>query len=253
MTARLANKVCIITGAASGLGATCAWLFAEEGASMVVVDRDEVGLAATADTISSAGGSAMPILADVTLEAAWERVVQSALAEYGRIDVLFNNAGIGSSGNILDTRPEDWDRTMGVNLRGVFLGCRAVLPAMLAQGHGVILATASDRGVVASWGSASYVASKHGVVGLMKSIAVDFAKHGIRANALCPGPIDTPMLRTPHPFRDATGKPDWVDDTLNHRIATPEQIASAALFLASDESSFMTGATLVVDDGLTAH
>ncbi len=249
---RLAGKVCLVTGAGSGLGEACARLFAAEGACVVLVDRDPSGLARVTAAISDAGGRVKPVLADITLEAAWDRIVQEAMAAFGRLDVLHNNAGVGSSGNILSTRPEDWDRTMGVNLRGVFLGCRAVLPLMIEQGGGVILATASDRGLVGSFAATSYIASKHGVVGLMKSIAVDFAKHGIRANALCPGPIDTPMLHVPVAARDE-GKPDWVDDTLNHRIASPEQIAQAALFLASDDSSFMTGATLVVDDGLTAH
>lgn len=248
---RLEDRVAIITGAASGIGAASARLFAEEGAAVTVVDINAEGARRVAGEIAASGGRAHSVAADVAGEADWQRVLSETLAQFGRVDILFNNAGIGLTGTILDTPPEEWDHIHGVNLRGVYLGCRTVLPHMIERGSGVIVNTASELGTVGSWGIAAYSASKFGVVGLTRCIALDFARHGIRANALCPGPIDTPLLRASQSA--ARNRPVETNSTVMGRPGRPEEAAKGALFLACDDSSFMTGATLVVDGGLTAH
>ncbi len=248
---RLADKSIIITGAASGIGAASARLFAAEGAGVTAVDRDAAGLAEVVGAITASGGRAQGVTADVSKEEDWARIFQAALDAYAGVDVLFNNAGIGVTGTILDTPPAEWDQVHSINLRGVYLGCRTVLQHMIDRGGGVIVNTASELGTVGGPEIAAYCAAKFGVVGLTKSIAIDFAAKGIRANALCPGPVDTPLLR-----RDEEGsgkRPAGANDTPMGRWGQPAEAAQAALFLASDASSFMTGATLVVDGGLTAR
>jgi NAD(P)-dependent dehydrogenase (short-subunit alcohol dehydrogenase family) len=241
----------ILTGAASGIGAACAARFAEEGAEVLAVDLQAEMLSEHVRGITAAGGKAMVFVADVSKEADWERIRQEALTAFGKVDVLFNNAGIGFTGSVLKTTPADWDRVHSVNLRGVYLGCRSLLPHMIERGGGTIVNTASELGTVGGPEIAAYCAAKFGVVGLTKSIAIDFATKGIRANALCPGPVDTPLLRRDE--AEAEGRPAGSNDTPMGRWGRPEELANAAVFLASDESSFMTGATLVVDGGLTAH
>jgi NAD(P)-dependent dehydrogenase (short-subunit alcohol dehydrogenase family) len=227
---RLAGKIAIITGAGNGMGRAAALLFASEGARVVVADAVE------------AAGRAMV-----------EAMVDTATTTYGALHVLYNNAGIlpPEDAGVTDTPEGTWDRVMAVNLKGVWLGCRYGVPALLASGGGSIVNVSS---LVALMGSATpqiaYTASKGGVLSLTRELAVEYARQGIRVNALCPGPIETPLLA------ELLGDPEWARRRLVHipmgRPGRPDEVARAALFLASDDSSFMTGATLVVDGGISA-
>jgi NAD(P)-dependent dehydrogenase (short-subunit alcohol dehydrogenase family) len=250
---RLESKVALITGAASGIGKVAAQLFASEGARVVVCDvADEAGEATVAE-IAQAGGEAAYVHADVSRGADAERMVAFTMERFGALDVLYNNAGIFHplDDSVVNTPEEVWNRTIDINLKGVFLGCRHGIPAMLASGGGSIVNVAS---FVALMGAAApqiaYTASKGGVLAMTREIAVEFARQGVRANALCPGPIETPLLA------DLLADPERRNRRLVHipigRFGRAEEIARAALFLASDDSSLMTGAALVVDGGITA-
>ena len=238
----------MITGGAGGIGRATAQRLASEGATVVVVDLDAEAGKALADEL---GG--LFVAADVTSPDDNERIYAQTHDAYGRIDVAFHNAGISppDDDSILDTGLDAWRRVQDVNLTSVYLGCKAVLPYMLAQGRGSIVNTAS---FVATMGAAtsqiSYTASKGGVLAMTREIAVEYGRQGIRANSLCPGPIATPMLE------ELMSDPDRRARRLVHipmgRLGQAEELAKAALFLASDESSFMTGAQLVVDGGITA-
>jgi NAD(P)-dependent dehydrogenase (short-subunit alcohol dehydrogenase family) len=250
---RLRDKVALITGAGSGIGREAARLFAREGARVVVVDVNARAGEETVAEIRSAGGVATFFRADVTRSEDVRDMVACAEDTYGRLDVLFNNAGIfhPQDGSVLDTDEEVWDLVVNVNLKGVFLGCKYGIPALLRAGGGSVINTAS---FVALMGSAvsqvAYTASKGGVLALTREIAVEFARKNIRANALCPGPVETPLLA------DLLSDPVRRQRRLVHipvgRFARPEEIARAALFLASDESSYVNGAVFVVDGGITA-
>lgn len=250
---RLDGRVALITGAASGIGRIAATLFAQEGARVVLADvADEAG-EAVAQEIEASGGSAAYVHADVSSAADAEAMVAFAVKRYGSLDVLYNNAGIfhARDNSVTDTPEDIWDRVIDINLKGVFLGCCYGVPAMLESGGGSIINVAS---FVALMGAATpqiaYTASKGGVLSMTREIAVEFARKGIRANSLCPGPIETPLLA------DLIADPDRRARRLVHipigRFGQAEEIARAALFLASDESSLMTGAALVVDGGITA-
>jgi NAD(P)-dependent dehydrogenase (short-subunit alcohol dehydrogenase family) len=250
---RLEGKVALITGAASGIGRVAASLFASEGASVVLTDvSDEAGQTAVAE-IEGAGGRAAYIHADVSVAADAKAMIEFAKDTYSRLDVLYNNAGVflPDDDSVLNTPEAVWDKVIAINLKGVFLGCQYGLPAMLDSGGGSIINVAS---FVALMGAAApqiaYTASKGGVLSMTREIAVEFARKGIRANALCPGPIETPLLAA------LIADPDRRNRRLVHipigRFGRAEEIANAALFLASDESSLMTGAALVVDGGITA-
>ncbi len=250
---RLAGKVAIITGAGNGMGRAAALLFASEGARVVVADAVEAAGRATVETVVAAGGAATFAPVDVSHAAMVEAMVETATRTYGALHVLYNNAGIlpPEDAGVTDTPEGTWDRVMAVNLKGVWLGCRYGVPALLASGGGSIVNVSS---VVALMGSATpqiaYTASKGGVLSLTRELAVEYARQGIRVNALCPGPIETPLLA------ELLGDPEWARRRLVHipmgRPGRPEEVARAALFLASDDSSFMTGATLVVDGGISA-
>jgi NAD(P)-dependent dehydrogenase (short-subunit alcohol dehydrogenase family) len=250
---RLEGKVALITGAASGMGKVAASLFAREGARVVVADvTDEAGAAAV-DEIDAAGGQAAFVHADVSNAESVQAMVAFALDRFGSLDVLYNNAGIfpGDDDSVTNTDEAVWDRVMDINLKGVFLGCRYGIPAMLETGGGSIVNVASFVALVgAATPQIAYTTSKGGVLAMTREIAVEFARRGIRANALCPGPIETPLLR------ELLADPARRERRLVHiplgRFGRAEEIANAALFLASDESSFMTGAALVVDGGITA-
>jgi NAD(P)-dependent dehydrogenase (short-subunit alcohol dehydrogenase family) len=250
---RLDGKVALITGGASGMGRIAGSLFAGEGARVVLADvSDEVGQAAI-DDIVSAGGQGAYVHADVSKPADAERMVKETAAIFGALDVLYNNAGIfpAADGSVTETDEETWDRVMAINLKGVFLGCKYGIPAMLASGGGSIINVASFVALVgAATPQIAYTASKGGVLSMTREIAVEFARKGIRANALCPGPIETPLLA------ELLADPARRERRLVHipvgRFGQAEEIARAALFLASDESSFVTGATFVVDGGITA-
>jgi NAD(P)-dependent dehydrogenase (short-subunit alcohol dehydrogenase family) len=246
----LDGKVVLVTGAASGIGRATARAFAGEGATLALVDRDEAGLRSAQEEI---GGTLHVV--DVADSAAVDRVHDEVAATHGRIDVAFNNAGvIEPVGWLHDTPEESWDRVIAVNLKGVWLCMRAQLRHMFARRDGVIVNTSSAAGLVGAPGTSPYTTAKHGVIGLTRTAALEYATHGIRVNAVAPGTVQTPMNATfsqqpDDPFADAPvrhGHP-------NGRLARPEEIADAVLFLASERSTFATGSTLVVDGGYTAQ
>jgi len=253
MKGRLEGKVALITGAGSGMGRAAAELFAAEGARVVVTDLDEGAGTSAVDTVRAAGGEATFVRANV---AEWDdcrAMVATAVHTYGGLHVLYNNAGIfpGDDGGVLDTPQDTWRRVMAVNLEGVWLGCRAGIPAMLESGGGAIVNVASFVALMgAATAQIAYTASKGGVLSMTREIAVEYARQGIRANALCPGPIETPLLQ------ELLSDPDRRARRMVHipmgRLGRAEELAKAALFLASDDASFMTGAALVVDGGITA-
>ena len=250
---RLKDKVTLITGAGSGIGREAAFLFAREGASVVVADfQDEAG-AQTAGEIRDAGGQASFVHADVSQSQDARAMVEHAEKTYGRLNVIFNNAGIfpAADNSVVDTEEEVWDLVMRVNLKGVFLGCKYAIPALLRAGGGSIINTAS---FVALMGSATpqiaYTASKGGVLSMTREIAVEFARKGIRANALCPGPVDTPLLA--ELLSDPVRRQRRMVHIPFGRLARAAEVAQAALFLASDESSYVNGTNFLVDGGITA-
>ncbi|RJL31713.1 SDR family NAD(P)-dependent oxidoreductase [Bailinhaonella thermotolerans] len=242
----LAGKVAIVTGGGSGIGRATALLFAREGAKVVVADIDADGAAATAAEIG-ADGLAVP--ADVSDPADCERVVKSAVDGFGRLDVLFNNAGIIRRTTVLDLDAGEWDRVMAVNVRSVFLMCKYAIPAMTEGGS--IVNTGSGWGLKGGGNAISYCASKAAVVNMTRALAIDHARDGIRVNSVNPGDTDTPMLREEaRQLREdwAAFAADAADRPMG-RAGSPEEIAQAVLFLASDASSYVTGSALVVDGG----
>jgi NAD(P)-dependent dehydrogenase (short-subunit alcohol dehydrogenase family) len=250
---RLAGKVALITGAGSGMGRAAAELFASEGARLVVSDvADDAGKNVVA-AIHAAGGDATFVHADVSQWSDCEAMVQAAVDTFGGLQVLYNNAGIfpADDGGVLDTPDATWRRVMEVNLQGVWHGCKAAIPAMLASGGGSIINVASFVALMgAATAQIAYTASKGGVLSMTREIAVEYARRGIRANALCPGPIETPLLQ------ELLSDPERRARRMVHipmgRLGRAEELARAALFLASDDASYMTGASLVIDGGITA-
>jgi len=249
---RLEDKVAVITGAASGIGAACALRFAEEGARLAGFDQNE----AAAEDWKQACERAPDALfetGDVRDVAAIEAFVAGVQERFGRIDVLVNSAGIGSGGFVHLLDPEEWDRVMDVNLKGTFLFCRAVLPRMMARRSGSIVNLASVEGIEGMELTSAYNASKGGVVILTKNMAIDYARQGIRVNCICPGFIETPLLAQVMDNPEMGAIRERVRDAhMLGRLGQPVEIANAALFLASDEASFVTGHSLVVDGGFTA-
>jgi len=250
---RLKDKVALVTGAGNGIGRETALLFAQEGAAVVAVDLDEAAAAEVAATIVGRSGRAIAVAADVSSAAACERMVAVAEGEFGRLDVLFNNAGImmSADGDAVSTEEETWDKTMAVNAKGVFLGCKYGIPAMLRSGGGSIINTASFVALVgAATPQLAYTASKGAVLALTRELAVVHARQGIRVNALCPGPLRTELLMS---FLDTEEKRRR---RLVHvpmgRFGEAREMAEAALYLASEESSYVTGTEFLVDGGLTA-
>ena len=248
MTGPLSGKVAIVTGAASGIGAVAAALFAREGGAHVIAldlpgrDWEDPGLAAARKT-----GMIERAEADVTNRAQIETVVRNGVDRYGRIDILFNNAGITLAKPLEETTDAEYDLCMDVNVRGVFIGCREVLPIMKRQRSGVIISTASNAGTTGRPHLPVYGAAKGAVVQMSRALAQSEAGYGIRVNCICPGGVDTPMLPDPEAARESA----YQNNPLR-RLARPEEIARAALFLASDEASYITGVALAVDGGWTA-
>jgi NAD(P)-dependent dehydrogenase (short-subunit alcohol dehydrogenase family) len=251
------DKVVLITGAANGIGRAAVLAFAERGAKVMVVDRDEDGAGAAAGIARQRGGDATPFVADVTRSSDVRDYVKATLDRYGRIDCFFNNAGI--EGYIAPTAEYDedvFDAVIAVNVKGVFLGLRHVLPVMIEQGHGAVVNTASIAGMLGAPGMPAYVASKHAVIGLTKSAAGEVGRHGIRINAVCPGPIDTRMIRDlqaqMNPGDPAAARASYESSIPIGRFGTAEEVANVVLFLCSDLASNVTGAQYTVDGGRTA-
>src|ERR1700761_3738108 len=242
MAARLAGKVCVITGTASGIGAESARLFEREGATVVGIDLDAE---------QAVGG--LTIAANVADEEQVRSAMATTVEEYGRIDVLMNNAGINPTddGSVLDTSLESWQRVQDVNLRGVFLCCKHGIPHLLDAGGGSVINVASFVAVMgAAVSQGSYTASKGAVLSLSRELGGEFARRGVRVNALCPGPVDTPLLRELYAADPAQAARRLVHLPMG-RFAEAREIADAALFLASDESSYITASTFLVDGGLS--
>ena len=247
---RLEGKVCVITGAGGGMGREAALLFCAEGARVCVADVD----ADTAEKTASDAGDAFAVQVDVADSTSVQRMYDETASRYGGIDVLYNNAGISPAddASILETEPDAWQRVQDVNTKGVYLCCRHGIPHLLERGGGSVINVASFVALVgAATSQISYTASKGAVLSLSRELAVQFARQGVRVNALCPGPVETPLL-----LRIFGDDPAAYERRRVHlpmgRLAKPREIVNAALFLASDESSYVNGATFVVDGGLTA-
>lgn len=247
---RLNGKVALITGAGGGIGGAAAMQFAAEGARVVVVDMNDKSGEGIVAAIAKKGGTASFVRADVTKSADVQAMIAHAEQKFGGLHVLFNNAGIfpDEDGSVTDTDEAVFDHVITVNLRSVFLGCKYGVPALLRAGGGSIINTASFVAVMGSATSQSaYTASKGGVLALTREIAVEFARRGIRANALCPGPVNTPLLQAL--MSDPARKARRLVHLPMGRLAEADEIAAAALFLASDESSYVNGTTFLVDGG----
>jgi NAD(P)-dependent dehydrogenase (short-subunit alcohol dehydrogenase family) len=253
--ARLAGKVAIITGGASGIGAASARLFASEGARVAICDVDRTAVAAVADEIAASGGAAFGMAADVADTAQVAAFVRAVVEHFGALHVLFANAGVSGRGTVVEIAEDDFARTLAVNLGGAFLCSKHALPHIAAAGGGSIVFTASELALVGSRRNAAYTVSKAALIGLARSMALDHAAQNIRVNVLCPGPIHTPMLqRSIDSHADPAGYARMiVDEVPLQRIGEADEIARVALFLASDDASFMTGSVVVADGGATAQ
>ena len=245
--ARLKDKIAVITGSGKGLGEAMALLFSHEGAKTVVFDIDEPAGRETAEQIQEQGGEAIFVHGDVSNPDDAVRLIEAAVDAYGRVDVLVNNAGIHVDRTVADTTEAEWDRILGVNLKGVFLCSKAAIPQMRRQGGGNIICISSISGLIGQLNQAAYNASKHGIIGLVKCMAYDHALENIRANAICPGVMNTPLVASVPEEHIAP----YRKTSLLERFAEPSEVANAALFLASDESSYVTGSAMVVDGGYT--
>jgi len=253
---RLKDKIALITGVGSGQGRAAAMLFAREGAKIAGCDWKPEDGQETVEQVKRAGGEMVFVRADVSSAKDCENTVQAAIRAYGRIDILYNNAGVGFSsplamGDILHTPEDDWDRVLAINLKSMYLMCKFTIPEMIKTGGGSIVNTASIAAMVGSPSAHAYTASKGGMIALARALAVQFGPQKIRVNTICPGAIDTPMIApVVDPIRDS-GR--LLINSPIRRMGVPEDIANCALYLASDESSFVTGTTFVVDGGVTAQ
>ena len=247
------GKVALVTGAGSGIGRATSLVFAREGAKVMAVDLNEAPVTETVDLITGMGGEASGVTADVSMAEDVQRMVSETVSRFGRIDAAFNNAGIHTGVRIpFHEYPEDeWDRVIGVNLKGVWLCIKYEAPAMLEQGGGVIVNTSSVAGLVAGQGTSAYTASKHGVAGLTKSAAMDYARQGIRVNAVAPGEITTPMMDLIISSNNFS-KVQKDEEQPIGRMGKPEEIAEAVVWLCTDAASYVTGHVLPIDGGYMA-
>jgi len=252
---RLENKVAIVTGAGAGIGRATARLFAREGARVVVADRNPAHGPETVQEIDRDGGVGRFIQTDISREDGVERLIRESVRAFGRIDILVNNAGVYAKGDVVTTPLEDWDRVLDVNLRGFFLCCRQAIPQMVRGGRGTIVNVASEAGLVAIRNQAAYNVSKAAVIMLTRSLAVDFAASGIRANCVCPGTTETPLVEAAlRREKDPVQARRALEESRPaNRLGRPEEIAAAILALAGDELGYATGSVLVIDGGYTAQ
>ena len=255
MSLPLQDKVVIVTGASSGIGKASAILFAKNGAKVVVADTDLEGGKRTVETIEKGKGTAVFVRTDVSAANDARNCVDQAVRKFGRVDCLFSNAGINPVGTVADTTEELWDRILDINLKGTFLMCKYAIPKMKEAGRGTIVCTASVDGVLAVPNEAAYIASKGGIISLVKAMALDHAKENIRVNCILPGAIRTPLYekfaKESHAFDDDMGDPQ-ADQHAMGRIGDPEEVARVAMFLLSDAPTFVTGAIIPVDGGYSA-
>jgi meso-butanediol dehydrogenase/(S,S)-butanediol dehydrogenase/diacetyl reductase len=250
MAKRFEGKVALITGAASGIGAATARRFASEGARLMLADVNEEGLAGVAKELDAGSGSVAHRPVDVSDCGQVEGLTEAAVERFGRLDIVFNNAGIGAYGKTPDLDPDTWHRTIEVDLHSVYYGCRAAIPHLRDAGGGSIINTASISGLFGDYGLAAYNAAKGGVITYTKAVAIDHARENIRANAVCPGPIDT-TLTTPLLEREAFVS-EYAKLIPMGRVGRADEIAGVVAFLASDDASYITGAAIVIDGGVTA-
>ncbi len=251
---RLKDRVALITGGTSGIGEATALLFSKEGAQVAITGRNQERGQEVVQQIKQQGADALFIRADVSLSADCRRAVDETVRTFGRLDILFNNAGVFYPQTALECSEQEWDEQIDVNLKGTFLMSKFALPSMIAEGQGVIINNSSGWGLVGGDHAVAYCASKGGVVLMTKAMAIDHGRQGIRVNCICPGDVETPMLPADAKMRGLSWD-KYLQDCNNRpmgRIGSPDEIAKAVLFLASDDSSFMTGAALVVDGGGTA-
>jgi NAD(P)-dependent dehydrogenase (short-subunit alcohol dehydrogenase family) len=247
------GKIALVTGGASGIGRAAALLFAREGARVLACDMDEAGAEATVAAIREAGGEAAFRRVDVSVEAEVEGMVADCVERYGRLDCALNNAGVsGPTGPIHQTDFEAWNRTLAINLGGVFLAMKHEIPVMQSQGGGAIVNTASGAGLIATPFMAAYCASKHAILGITKTAAVENATTGVRVNAICPGTTDTPMLRATMAIDPGVEKM-ILNAMPGGRFGEPEEVAEAAIWLCSDRASFVSGDSLLVDGATVAR
>lgn len=250
MSGRLQDRVALITGASSGIGAATARRFAAEGARLVLGDINEEGLRSLEKELAEAGADVAVRRTDVRRLDEVEALTAAAVERHGRLDVLFNNAGIGTYGLTPDMDPDVWHDLIAVDLHSVFYGCRAAIPHMRRGGGGSIVNTASISGLFGDYGLGAYNAAKGAVSNYTRTLAIDHARDNIRVNAVCPGPVDTLLLK---PLLEAPGFPEeYAKLVPMGRVGRPEEVAAAVTFLASDDASFITGSNLVVDGGVTA-
>ncbi len=253
---RFGGKVAVITGAGSGIGKATAEAFAQEAAAVVIADVNAEQGERAAHDIRSQGGKAHAVVADVSRSADARNIAAEAVRIFGGIDILFNNAGIQTYGTVVDTDEATWDRTLAINLKGVFLVSKYCVPEMIKRGGGAIINAASVQGLASQARVVAYTASKGGILAMTRTMAIDHAADKIRVNAICPGSVDTPMLRWAAdlfvPENPSKAIEDWGKSHALGRVATAAEIARVVLFLASDDASFMTGSTVVIDGGMLA-
>jgi NAD(P)-dependent dehydrogenase (short-subunit alcohol dehydrogenase family) len=252
---RLNEKVSIITGAGGGMGRVAALRFAAEGSRVVVADNRKAAADETVRQVRAAGGEATPIAVDVSAEADAKAMVDAAIQTYGRLDVIYNNAGImpEADHSVVDTPVEAWDQVMAVNVRGVYLACKHAIPRMIERGSGSIINVSSFVAILGcSVPQDAYTASKGAVLALTRSLAVQFAPHGVRANAILPGPVETPLLMD-WLLKDEEAKKIRLARNPTGRFGKAEEVVALAVYLASDESAWTNGASLVVDGGISVN